>query len=102
MKVHELENQNAALVAQVDMLRSLVRDLAGAHAHPLLVAYTKLGLVRHFADDLSATAFNLALESPYPVDRITATRMDVIGDSLREILAAPLCSRGEDGTEEPQ
>jgi hypothetical protein len=97
--VHELENRNAVLTAQVAMLRSLVHDLAD-DADPLITAYTRLGLVRHFADDLSACALRLALESRHPVDRLVADRMDRTGESLREILHAPLCSCGEEGESE--
>lgn len=95
-RIRELEAENTALTAQTVLLRSLLLDIAG---EPLVDAYLRLGLVRHCAEELSAGALNLMLESARPADRVVAACLDRLGDHLRDLLNASLCVCGE--CEEP-
>lgn len=99
-QVRELEERNAALTASYAAVRSVLVDIAGGDADPMIDMRMRMGLIRHLAEDLSAGAFNLTLESPYIVDHVLASRLDQVGESLRRLLDGPMCTCGEHPEEE--
>lgn len=87
-RVRELEQQNEAL-------RSVLRDLIVDDPESAVEMRIRLSAVREFAEELSAQGFGRVLDAKDAVDAGIGTALDSVGDRLRLLLDAPLCTCGE-------